>query len=128
MGGTGGGNAKRITQLYEMSKERVAETHRGHIRTTNTNPTTLDYKNIFKHNYVNIYIFTIIIIIKGHSLREQSTLSAVSRVPFEALFLKFTPRTFHACATHSTRIVALGQLQERYLDSHVTLGLYTGFH
>jgi hypothetical protein len=39
---------------------RVAVTCRGYIRTINANPSTLDYENLFKRSYVNIYIVIII--------------------------------------------------------------------
>lgn len=50
-----GGGAKRNTQLCEMSKEQVAVTYRGHIRTINANPTTLDYE---KFSNIVMSIFT----------------------------------------------------------------------
>jgi len=47
-----------------MSKERVAVTYRGHIRTINANAITLDHENLFHRGYANIYIVITIIIIK----------------------------------------------------------------
>ena len=66
---------------------------------------------------------------KGTLLVAEFTRSSVSQLPLKGFSWTFVPRTSHACATRSIRLVGIGQeIRALYMRNKVSFLLYLDFH
>ena len=68
------------------------------------------------------------LLINSTLLGDACAFSDTSRPPLEGLSWKFTPHTFHECATYTESFVSIDRkLRQLYWQNKVLLGLYISF-